>query len=99
MNSVIVVDSATGWKKDTARQWSALIGFCGVENRKQVQTIWKQIEKARDSTDVRTIVITEIKEIKLPFTDIPARCGLATMLQKTSVNADSPMDQWKKWQN
>ena len=39
-----------------------LIGFCGVETRKQVQKIWKQIEKARDATEVRTIVVTAIKK-------------------------------------
>ena len=39
-----------------------MIGFCGVETQKQVQNIWKQIEKACDATEVRTIVTTEIKE-------------------------------------
>ena len=39
-----------------------LIGFCGVETRKQVQTIWNQIKKARDATEVHTIVVTAIKE-------------------------------------
>ena len=43
-------------------QWAALIVFCGVETRKQVQNIWKKIEKARDATEVRTIVFTAIKE-------------------------------------
>ena len=62
MNGAITVDSETGRKKFTARQWAALIGFCGVETRKQVQNIWKKIEKARDVTEVRTIVVTEIKE-------------------------------------
>ena len=38
------------------------IGFFGVETLKQVQKIWKQIEKARDATEVRTIMITAIKE-------------------------------------
>ena len=54
--------SETGRKKFTARQWEALIGFCGVETRKQVQNIWKQIEKACDATEVCTIVVTAIKE-------------------------------------
>ena len=62
MNGAIAGDSTTGRNKFTARQWVALIGFCGVETRKQVQKIWKQIEKARDSTEVRTIVVTAIKE-------------------------------------
>ena len=43
-------------------QWAALIGFCGVETRKQLQKFWKKIEKARDATDVRTIVVIAIKE-------------------------------------
>ena len=40
----------------------ALIEVFGVETRKQVQNIWKQIEKARDATEVCTIVVTSIKE-------------------------------------
>ena len=39
-----------------------LIGFCGVETWKQVKKNWKKIEKARDETEVRTIVVTAIKE-------------------------------------
>ena len=39
MNGAIEGDSETGRKKFTARQWAALIGFCGVETRKQVQNI------------------------------------------------------------
>ena len=62
MNGTIAGDSATGQRKFTARQWAALIGFCGVETRKQVPKIWKQIEKARYATEVRTIVVTSIKE-------------------------------------
>ena len=37
MNGAITGDSATKWNKLRARQWAALIGFFGVENRKQVQ--------------------------------------------------------------
>ena len=62
MNGTISVDSTTGRKKFTARQWAALIGFCGVETRKQVQDIWKQMEKACDATEVHTMVVTAIKE-------------------------------------
>ena len=62
MNGTIAGDSTTGQKKFTARQWAAPIGFCGVETRKQVQDIWKQIEKTRDATEVRNIVVTAIKE-------------------------------------
>ena len=62
MNGAIVGDSETGKKKFIARQWAELIGFFGVETRKQVQNIWSQIEKARDATEVRTIVVTAIKE-------------------------------------
>ena len=62
MKCAIVGDSATERNKFTTRQWSELIGFCGVETRNQVQNICKQIEKARDETEVRTIVITTIKE-------------------------------------
>ena len=43
MNSAIAEDSAIGRKKFMARQWEALIGFCGVETWKKVQIIWKQI--------------------------------------------------------
>ena len=39
-----------------------MIGFCGVETRKQVKKNWKQTEKARDATEVRTIVVPTIKE-------------------------------------
>ena len=49
------------------RNWAALIGFFGVETRKQVQKNWKQIEKARDATALRTIVVTTIKEQKVDF--------------------------------
>ena len=40
----------------------ALIGLCGVETWKQVQNNWKQIEKDRDATEVRNILVTAIKE-------------------------------------
>ena len=62
MKGAIAGDSTTGRRKFTARQWAALIGFCGVETWKQVQKNWNQIEKARDATEVRTIVVTAIKE-------------------------------------
>ena len=62
MNGVIAGDSATGRKKVTARQWEALIVFCSVETRKQVQNNWKQIEKDRDATEVRNILVPAIKE-------------------------------------
>ena len=61
MNGAIAVDSATGRNKFTARQRAALIGFCGVETRKQIQKNWKQIKKARDATEVCTILVTTIK--------------------------------------
>ena len=61
----IAENSATGQKKFTARQWLALIGFSGVETRKQIQNIWKQIRKDCDATEVRTIVVTAIKEQKI----------------------------------
>ena len=50
INGAIAGDSETGRKKFTARQWVAIIGFFGVETRKQVQKNWKQIEKARYAT-------------------------------------------------
>ena len=62
INGAIAGDSATGQNKITARQWLALIGFLVVETQNQVQNIWKQIEKARDATEVRTIVVATIKE-------------------------------------
>ena len=58
MNGTIPGDSETERKKFRARQWSELIGFCGVETQKQVQNIWRQIEKDRDATEVRTIMVT-----------------------------------------
>ena len=58
----IAGNSATGWEKFTARQCAALLGFYGVETQKQVQKVWKQIEKARDATEVRTILVSAIKE-------------------------------------
>ena len=61
-NGAIAGDSANGQNNFTARQWSALIGFYGVETRKQVQKIWKKTEKARYGSEVRTIVVTIIKE-------------------------------------
>ena len=33
--------------------------------QKQVQNIWNLIEKAREATEVRTFVVTEIKEQKV----------------------------------
>ena len=65
MNGYIVGDSETGRRKFTAGQWAALIGFYVVEIWKQVQNIWKKIEKARDATEMRTIVVTVIKEQQL----------------------------------
>ena len=62
INGIIAGDSATGRKQFTARQWAALIGFCGVETQKQVQNNWKKIEKSCDGTEVRTIVVTTNKE-------------------------------------
>ena len=62
MNGNIAGYSAPGQKEITARQWAALIGFCDIETRKQVQNFWKQIEKARDETEVPTIVVISIKE-------------------------------------
>ena len=50
MNGTIAGDSATGCKEFTAMQWAALIVFCCVETRKQVQNIWKQIENACNAT-------------------------------------------------
>ena len=44
------------------RQWAALIEFCGVETWKQVQKNWKKIKKSRDAREVRTTVVTAIKE-------------------------------------
>ena len=65
INRAIAGYSTTGRKKFTARQWAALIVFCGIKTRTQVQKIWNQIEKARDATEVRTIVVTAIKEQKV----------------------------------
>ena len=39
-----------------------MIGFCGVETQKEVQNIWKKIEKAHYVTGVHTIVVIAIKE-------------------------------------
>ena len=62
VNGNISGDLTTGQKIFMARQWAALIGLCGIEIQKKLQNIWKQIEKARDATEVRTIVFTTIKE-------------------------------------
>ena len=62
MNSAVAGDSTTMRKKFMAKQWAALVGFSGAETQKQVQNIWKQIGKAHDETEVRTIVVTAIKE-------------------------------------
>ena len=62
MNGAITGDSETGQSRFKARQWAALIVFCDVETRKQVKNIWKKIEKSRDAMEVRTIVVTAIKE-------------------------------------
>ena len=62
MNGAVAGDSATWRKKFTSKQWAELIGFCGVETRKHVQNNWKHTEKARDATEVCTIVVPTIKE-------------------------------------
>ena len=62
MTSAMVGYSETGRKKFTAKQWAVLIGFSRVETQKQLQIFWKHIEKDRDATKVRTIVITAIME-------------------------------------
>ena len=62
MNVDIAGDSATGNNKFIARQWTVLIGFCCVETWNQVQNIWELIKKALDATEVRTIVVTPIKD-------------------------------------
>ena len=62
INVSIAGDSENGRKKFIARQWAALIAFFGLETRKQGQNIWKHIEKACDATEVRTILVTAIKE-------------------------------------
>ena len=62
INGSITGDLATWQKKFTVRQWAALIGFFGVETQKWVQKNWKQIEKARDASEVGTIVVTATKE-------------------------------------
>ena len=58
----IAGDSATKRKKLTARQWATLIGFFEFKPGNRFKTNWKQIEKARDSTEVRIIVVIKIKE-------------------------------------
>ena len=65
INGAIAGDSATGRKKFTVRQWAALIGICGVETWKQVQKNWREIKNAHYATEVRTIVVTAIKEQKV----------------------------------
>ena len=41
---------------------------------------------------------SQSRNTKLTLTDIPAGCGLGTMLRKTYENADSPTDRWQTWQ-
>ena len=62
INGAIAGYSETERKKFTASKWAALIRFCGGETWKQVQNFWKQMEKDRDKTKVRTIVVTAIRE-------------------------------------
>ena len=99
INGDISGDSATGRKKVTTRQWAALIGFCSVENWKQVQ---KKLEVNRKGSwrngGVHHCGYHNQGKKKLMLTDSPAGCGLATISRKTSGNTDSPMDQWKTWQ-
>ena len=86
MNGTIAGDPETGRNKFTAKQWSELIGFCGLETRKQVQNIWKQIEKSRDATEVRTIVVTAIKEQQV---------GVGRQSRRLWFGGNSAEDIWK----
>ena len=86
MNSAVAGDSETEQKNFTSRQWVALIGFFGVKTRKQVQKIWKQIEKARDATEERTIVVTVIKEQQVDVDKQSSRVWFGD---------DVPEDIWK----
>ena len=61
MNGDLNATSTSGRKKFSERQWSALIGFCGVVSKKQLPRIWKQIEKAKDAVEVWTLVIDAIR--------------------------------------
>ena len=62
MTSVIAGKSATRKNKFTASQWAALLVFSGVEIRKQVQNILRE---------VLTIAFTEIKG---PQIDVFRQC-------------------------
>ena len=61
-NDSISGNSATGWKKFTARQWAVLIFFLNLKPGSRFKTIVSKNKKARDATEVRTIMVTAIKE-------------------------------------
>ena len=99
INDTIAGDSATGKRKLTARQWAELIGFCGVETQKQAQKIESKSKRLVVQRMCAPLWSPQSMKNKLMFTANPTGCGLATMLRKTSGNADSPTDRWQTWKN
>ena len=93
MNGAIAGDSSTGRKKFTASQWAALIVFF-VETWKQVQKFGIKSKRLVMQWRCAPLWSPQSRNNKLTSTDSPAGCGLATMLRKTSGNADSPTDRW-----
>ena len=95
MNGAIAGDSASGQTKFTARQLAALIGYCGVENRKQAQTFESKSKSLVMQQGCAPLWSPQSRNNKLKLTDSPARCGLAMMSRKISENTDSPTDRWQ----
>ena len=79
INGAITEDSATGQKKFMDRQWAAIIGFCGVETRKQVQTFGSKSKRLKMQRRCAPLWSPKSRNNMLTLTDSPAGCGLATM--------------------
>ena len=52
---------AKSTRRYTEMQWAAIIGFCGVSKRSEVPKIWKELEKAKDGTEARIIIVAAVK--------------------------------------
>ena len=98
MNSAISGYSATGQKKLTTRRCAVLIGFCGVETRKQDKKNGSKLKMLLMQQRCAPLRSPQSSNNNLTLTDSPSGCGLATMLRKTYGNVDSPTDRWKTWQ-
>ena len=57
----VMGSGAKSTRKYTEMQWASLIGFCGVSKRSQLPIIWKALEKAKDGTEARVIILAAVK--------------------------------------